>query len=307
MRRWLHPLGGALGALVLLAGMALHLTVRDEVAAIGPVFYALSLPVILVGWMGLAVWFVRQTRVMAACLFLAVVTAAWWQSVSEGDSSPRPSSTSSPTLKVMYWNMAHQPLPSAELESALVQHQPDIIGLGETGLRHGDPNALVRHLPAGYTVLRPDHGMALVVRGQGRSLGVTKVSRRSKFVELEATVDSQVWHVVLVDGDATPTLPRRPLLDRVLKAAQPKGKRTLILGDFNTPVESTWFTPWRTAGWGHSADASRTGFRETWPWPWPVLTIDHIWTSPDLAPLTLQRLRQTSSDHLALLLQVGVR
>ncbi len=305
MRRSLHVILGALGVLLLAGGMLLHLTVRDGVRLLAPVYYGMPLPLLMVGWLGLAAWFLRRPRVLVGCLAMAVIAGAWWQAVSYGGGAgtPGPAAGTGPArrLKVMSWNMAHQRLPSAELEAVVRAHLPDIVGLGEVGLRHGDPNPLMQSPPPGYTLLRPEHGMAVVVRGSVQDRGVTRLAGKSKFVEMEATVDGRIWHVILVDGDAAPLKPRQELLDRVRAVATARGRNTLVLGDFNTPVESVWFDSWRDAGLHHASEGHRAGFRETWPRPWPVLSIDHIWSSPELPPAQTTRLFMQSSDHLAVL------
>ena len=304
MRKRLHRIAGMVGSLVLAVGMVVHLSCRDFLPGLSVIFYALPLPLIAVGWLGLALWHVRQRLLMSPCLTLAFVTALWWQATSY--QPPGHASSSRAGLKVLYWNMAHHRLPSADLQCLVDQHRPDIVGLGEVGLRFGDPNPLISKVPPGYTALKPEYGMGLLVRGTANVGNLTKLKRRSKFIELDVTVDGRTWHVILVDGEADPLRSREPLLTQVLQAASGKGKDTLVMGDFNTPVESGWFDSWRTAGLHHATEGARSGFRETWPNPWPVLTIDHIWSSPDAPPLRMQRLKLNSSDHLAVLAEVAL-
>ncbi|WP_211325707.1 endonuclease/exonuclease/phosphatase family protein [Roseimicrobium gellanilyticum] len=299
-RTMLHRIAGILGCLLLVTGMLLHLTVRDGHKWIATLFYAMPLPLILVGWLIAAAWHFRQRTFLIASLCMAFLTACWWQATSYRketqvrSASPKPSG-----LKVLYWNMAHQKLPSTDLEQLIATHQPDIVGLGEVGLRSGDSNPLVRHLPPGYIALKPEHGMGLVVRGNAQVQQITRIKKtRSKFLQMDVTVDAKVWHIILVDGDADPFLRREELLGKVL--AKTQASHTLVMGDFNTPLESQWFDPWRTAGLHHATEGARTGFRETWPRHWPVLTIDHLWCTPETQPVLFERVSLPSSDHLAI-------
>jgi endonuclease/exonuclease/phosphatase (EEP) superfamily protein YafD len=297
-RTRLHRIAGILGGLLLVTGMLLHLTVRDAIPQLAPLFYAMPLPLIMLGWLVAAAWHLRQRAIHRACFALAFVTACWWHAASYRKESP-PSAASGAGLKVLYWNMAHHRLPSADLERLIARHQPDVIGLGEVGLRSGDPNPLLRHLPAGYTAIRPEHGMGVIVRGAVQVKRVKKLKGRSKFVELEATVGGKVWHLVLVDGDADPLLSRWELLDEVLIAAI-AAPNTVVMGDFNTPLECIWFDRWRASGLHHASEGARTGFRETWPRPWPVLTIDHLWCTREAKPERFERVTLPNSDHLAI-------
>lgn len=299
-RTWLHRIAGILGCLLLVAGMLLHLTVRDEHKWIATLYYAMPLPLLMLGWFIAAVWYMRQKAMLVGCVLMALLTACWWQAVSYSAES-RAYSTSIPRvgLKVLYWNMAHQRLPSADLERLITTHRPDIVGLGEVGLRSGDANPLARNLPPGYIALKPEHGMGLVVRGSAQVQQIARIKKtRSKFLQVDATVDGKVWHLILVDGDADPFLKRAELLNKVL--AQAQSPNTLVMGDFNTPLESKWFDPWRAAGLHHATEGARTGFRETWPRHWPVLTIDHFWCTPETQPEHFERVSLPSSDHLAI-------
>lgn len=302
-RAGLHRIGGGLGCLLLVTGMVLHLTVRDTHKVAGVFFYAMPLPLIMLGWVIAAVWHFRRKTLWIGCLFMAVVTACWWQTVSYRKPSLAAAAAVSRQpathLKVMYWNMAHQRLPSVDLDQLIATHQPDIVGLGEVGLRSGDPNPLVRNLPPGYIALKPEHGMGLVIRGSAGPQQITKIKKtRSKFLQVDVTVDGKVWHLLLVDGDADPFLKREELLKKVLALAH--APNTLVMGDFNTPIESVWFDRWRTAGLHHATEGARIGFRETWPRHWPVLTIDHLWSTPETRPVFFERVCLPSSDHLAI-------
>jgi endonuclease/exonuclease/phosphatase (EEP) superfamily protein YafD len=301
-RTRLHRIAGILGCLLLATGMLLHLTVRDEHKVLAVFFYAMPLPLIMLGWLIAAAWHFRQRVLLVLCLALALVTGFWCQAVSyKNEKAPLTTSSPPPSarLKVLYWNMAYHRLPSGDLDRLIATHLPDIVGLGEVGLKSGDPNPLVRNLPAGYTAIRPEHGMAFIVRGAAQVKRVKKLKGRSKFVELDATVDGRVWHLVLVDGDADPLLSREELLETVLKTSTLPG--TLVMGDFNTPLESVWFDRWRAAGMHHASKGARQGFRETWPRPWPFLTIDHLWCTQDLRPQFMERVQLPSSDHLAVI------
>ncbi|HSI63847.1 MAG TPA: endonuclease/exonuclease/phosphatase family protein [Candidatus Saccharimonadia bacterium] len=300
--RRLHRIAGMLGCLLLATGMLLHLTVRDGARVSATIFYAMPLPLIMLGWLIAAAWHVRHRLVMVACLALALITACWWQAVSY-KKAPHATALQPAGLKVLYWNMAHQRLPSVDLEKLIATYQPDIVGLGEVGHRSGDANPMVRNLPPGYIAIRPEHGMGFLVRGSAQVKQVTKLKGRSKFVELDVTVDRHDWHILLVDGDADPLRQREELLKKVL--ALVKAPNTLVMGDFNTPIESCWFDEWRNAKLHHASEGSRSGFRETWPRPWPVLTIDHIWCTPDMLPQSMERVSLPSSDHLAVFTVLG--
>jgi hypothetical protein len=201
--------------------------------------------------------------------------------------------------------MAHEKLPSADLRVLVETFQPDIAGMVEVGSRHSDPAALLTVLPPGYTAQKLDHAMAIVVRGSIRLLHQLEMGHVSKFASLEATVDGVIWHVFIVDGASHPLASRADVLSRVLSEAH-GNPHTIVLGDFNTPIESALFDPWR-AELHHAFNEAGRGLRETWPRPVPVLTIDHVWSSHDAPPLRAEKRWLPSSDHAALLVELSNR
>ncbi len=301
--KFLKPLP-RLGAAVLLLGLLLHATVADKSGVLRGVFYALPWPLMAVGWLAVALLWDTWHLVRLACVFLAVGCAGWWYAASHPP--PRSSPGVAPTLKVVSWNMAHQKLPSADLKGLLETLRPDVAGLVEVGARHGDPAPLVDSLPPGYSAQKLDNALAIVVRGSCRLLQETRVptgSGISKFAHVEAVVDGTAWHIFLVDGVSNPIASRADFLSQVLSEARGH-PRTIVFGDFNTPLESAFFDPWR-ATFHHAFGEAGGGFRETWPRWVPLLTIDHVWASLDLTPLRAEKQWPKSSDHAALVVELG--
>lgn len=292
------------GTLLLLLGLLLHLVVADAWPLFRVVFYALPLPVLALGWLAVAALWGWQRRRGRLCALVAAGCGAWWYASSW--CTPEPvQGTPNPAAKVLCWNMAHEALPSADLQQLVTEFTPDIAGLVEVGARHGDPADLMTTLPPGYTAMKLDHGMAVLVRGTVRVVHQKLLSSNSKFAALEAVVDGATWRVFIVDGASRPSTSREDVLKAVL--AEARGHpRTVVMGDFNTPLESPLFNPWR-AVLRHAFNETGHGFRETWPRLAPVLTIDHVWSSMDSPPLHTEKRWLRSSDHAALLVQLGQR
>ncbi|WP_081887675.1 endonuclease/exonuclease/phosphatase family protein [Verrucomicrobium sp. BvORR034] len=291
---------------VLLLGVVLHLTVRDRYPVLATVFYGLPLPILTLGWLGAALAGKQGLISRAVKLSLGVACGLWWHGSSYQNHVSLDPLPGQRELKVLYWNLAHRRLPHDGVARLLAVHRPDIAGFVETGRISGDPNPLVTDLPDGYQMLKTAHGTAVLVRGSARVLGAHVLPSRSKYLELELTVDGQSWRLFIVDGVSSPIRSRQDVLEQVLAQARDK-PRTLIVGDFNTPRESVWLTPWREA-FHHAFDEAGHGWSETWPRqsPLPLLSIDHIWSSKDLLPLTAQKLWSPESDHAALLTTLRV-
>lgn len=288
---------------LLTLGVLLHLVVADSWAALRVLFYALPLPVLSAGWLLTASLWGLKRRAGRLCVVAAIGCGLWWYSASW--CHPETGQSGVTALKVLSWNMAHERLPSGDLQTLVAEFGPDIVGLVEVGSRHGDPSALLSSLPPGYASQKLDHGMAVLVRGSVRVVHQTLLPSNSKFAALEAVVDGATWRVFIVDGASRPTTSREDVMKRVLAEAR-GNPRTVVMGDFNTPLESALFTPWRV-GLRHAFNEAGSGFRETWPRPVPVLTIDHVWSSADSPPLHAEKRWLRSSDHAALLVRLGRR
>ncbi|MFS4483354.1 endonuclease/exonuclease/phosphatase family protein [Hyunsoonleella sp. 2307UL5-6] len=75
-----------------------------------------------------------------------------------------------------------------------------------------------------------------------------------------------------------------------------KQNKTIILGDFNTPLESIHFSFFETYFLNAFNDKGN-GFRETWLWNMPLLSLDHVWVSKDLNILNADKIATFKSDH----------
>ena len=92
-------------------------------------------------------------------------------------------------------------------------------------------------------------------------------------------------------------------------AGSPTGHaRTIICGDFNTPLDAAAFDDWRPALRHGFADCPDwRGPLETWAFGLPVLTIDHIWLSPDLLPASAEKGSLLTRDHAWLVVDTAIR
>lgn len=295
--RWMRRLSVA----VLFLGVALHLAFRDRHPGIATVFYGLPLPILTAGWLGLATVGRPRCVTRVACLLLAVVCGIWWYASSFQHHRPAAILPGQREVKVLFWNLAHRPLPHAELARLVTDHEPDIAGFVETGRMSGDPHPLVDPAPPGYQMLKGPHGTAVMVRGTAQHVRTRKLPSRSKYVEMSLNVDGNAYQLFIVDGVSSPLESRQDVLEEVLVEAKDR-PRTLIMGDFNTPRESAWLDAWRKS-FHHAFDEAGSGWSETWPRQSPValLSIDHVWSSRELLPLTAARIWSPASDHAALL------
>lgn len=98
-----------------------------------------------------------------------------------------------------------------------------------------------------------------------------------------------------VDISGSIDVPRSWELKFVEKAVT-KTKKTIVLGDFNVPLESKYLNSFKT-NFKHAFVEKGNGFIETWFWNLPLLSLDHIWVSKDLKIIKTKKLGTFKSDH----------
>lgn len=239
----------------------------------------------------LAVLVFRNRGLRAIAGIAAILSIAeGWQSFRRDE--PPPGFPSGPSVSV--WNAGR----------ALKRHPAEWSTLGDADL-----SAVIESGPLDdeewrrFTGRSPDHewrrfdgSTMLGVRGKilsHESLGVHDRFRCHRV--RVALPDHGELTVVVADVRSQPWISRETALATVLRAAA-DDPRAIIVGDFNTPPESSWFREWRTRGFALANDGPRRGFRETWAFGLPLWTLDHVWTAPGWTTRRCD-LSRHGSDH----------
>ena len=138
-------------------------------------------------------------------------------------------------------------------------------------------------------------GTMLGIRGQILSTESLGVRNRYKCFRVRVSLPVHgEFTVVVVDIDSNPALPREQAMTGIL-AASSGDPRAIVLGDFNTPPESSWYHSWSPT-LTLANDGPRRGFRETWAYGLPLLTLDQIWTGSLWQTVRTEQVRH-GSDH----------
>ena len=296
--RWRLAIAGrcvhTAGWSVLFIGVLLHVTLRDRVDYLATVFYALPLPVLAGLASALSIGKIRR-RLAAAFAF--IIAAAWFAR-SHSSHGPPAAGTGKQEFRALYWNLNRPRTASADLISLVRHLQPDVVGCGEPGpnfMTHGGDYE--KALP-GYTCHLMPRGLFVLSKWPVKMLGRGKLDSLGAYASFDVSAPQGAVRLVLVDVWAEPLFPRKRSLEEALSYAE-GGRRCLIMGDFNTPSESVWFTPYR-AKMSDVLEAGGRGFRETWFWRLPLLSLDHTWAGHDWRILEAQKINRWSSDHAAI-------
>jgi endonuclease/exonuclease/phosphatase (EEP) superfamily protein YafD len=296
-----------LGWLVLLLGLLLQIWLKDHDPRWAIVFYGMPKPCLLALSLVLCLWPKRRRRQRWPALAASVGLALWWVSASwcvpQIDwPKDQASSPENPPLKILYWNLCRPVGLDQEMVDLVKQTQPDLAVFLEVG---GAGSVMTR-----YSQLLPDYRPELMQRGIMRLSRLKTEPSRSKILPIRAADSEFVvaghgpeFPVIVADLYPHVSRPRKPQIDAVF-AQTFRRPDAIVIGDFNTPLESVHLGQMRQH-YVEAFEVAGFGFKETWPCGLPLLSIDHIWVGPDWQVLKAEKFwRLTGSDHAALLVSV---
>ena len=249
-------------AVVLLFALAARGLWRDGMAFSAPTFYALPLPLHVAGWGARAALWWRPAR-LRSFLRLALATFCggyWWFNTASlrreiAAQSPAPGPV------VLFWNIGHTHEVPARIHELILEHEPDAAAFAEAENlgEAGRTELLARH--AGHDVISVPGGMVCMVKGRATLQSHRALPQRSWVVMVEAAftrLPGQVWHLCLADVGPLPPLPRLPILTEIFTTTRNQ-PRTIVAGDFNTPLDAMAFDEWRGAFYHAHADCPAWG------------------------------------------------
>jgi len=269
-----HGVAVFCGAVILL-GIGMHLTVRDDVPyPLFALFYALPRPLLLS--MSVTGMLAGRTRVMRwSFAAIALALGAW---VALCDVSWNgPANQALAGEQVVFWNVGHNLVEDSVAVDEMLATSPLVVGLVETGTLTPEWLAAWQARHTDYTFVVPHQGMLLAVRGSVLGQAYHRLPHNSHVAWVETRIEGRRVRVALVDLVANPLISRGDTLRRLTERLAAWDDRPLVvMGDFNTPVESVWMMPIRRQ-FREAFLTAGTGYIPTWPWPLPVLKLDQIW------------------------------
>jgi endonuclease/exonuclease/phosphatase (EEP) superfamily protein YafD len=288
-----------IGWLVLLVGILLQLWLKDRHLAWALFFYALPKPCLA----GLALFLAivpshRRWHRMAAVMVMIGLTAWWLMTSWSFKTVPTEVSTPNDEVTLLYWNLCRPSKLDQEAVELMRELQPDIAAFVEPGKE-------ISALLPSYEALLPGYTAAWMPRG---ILWLSKLPSRHRdgigaFARFEVSGSGPMFPVVVADVHPALLRSREAQLREALAYAQDR-RDAILVGDFNTPLESIYFDAYRSR-YTSALDAKGGGFRETWPIGLPLLSIDQAWVGSDWEILEARKIwRLTGSDHAAIFIRL---
>lgn len=284
-------------------GLAVRLTVKDDVDGLAMVYYATPW-IVLAVYGGVAAWYWRAWRKCAPVVALAATACAGAWGWTSWRAAPKDSGPAD--FRVAYWNCARTDWRVDGMLPMVQGWRADLLCFGE-GRTKGSlagkwqeafPDFRVQALPREMVLIGPQDAM---LRSSGTLGGA------GEFQLVNMTLGGREVYVLFVDFDALPDRSRRPAFERLYQVVDAYATKPLIvIGDFNTPTDSVHFQRLRTR-MSDAFETSGQGYAATWPMPAPVLALDHILVNKHLRVVRCEHHTSLHSDHRAVVADIAWR
>lgn len=283
-------------AFLLAAGLTLRIARCDTEGLLLAVHYATPWPLLAMLALVLALFWAFRRRLLAVGAFAVIGTGCAWAWIDASWKWNEPQTANAP-LRFVYWNAAGPKERAPAVMDYLQELRADLIAVGECGSDEGKVAKLwnTRFPGRSVAVLRGE--CAVIADGSIRHANYGSLNRAGRYHVMKLTLRDHAITLILVDFDADVTRSRAPAFEKLRDViASHRGESVLVMGDFNTPIDSPHFAmlrgPLRDA-----FEAAGRGPSETWPVPLPLLSLDHIWIHPSFRIVNAQLGWSGLSDH----------
>lgn len=268
--------------LIILALLVIHFVIKENSYNSSLLFYTFPLPVIIIGVLFLSIFLGKKNRKWNLIL-VVLLLVVWLGRSFKINSADRITDTD---IEIVFWNASHD----RNFDEAFNENMgvPDILILAE----HGDfqINDFKLKYPI-YHFYRSIRGLSIFSRSEIKILNETSSKYKTNIINFE----TYSLNIFAIDVSASMDVPRSWELGFV-NSIIPKAENTILLGDFNVPIESKYFKDIKI-NYNNAFAEKGNGFQETWFWNIPLLSLDHIWVSKDLKILKSEKIKTFKSDH----------
>jgi len=259
-------------------GVLVRWTVRDGRSFAANLFYALPFIVITALLLAAAVIWLknRRLRISAACAMAALIAGGLWIHGAYFTNARGPCEG---RLRILTWNTARGFGGWPRIADYVSGAAPDLVGLVEAGGSTTEWQQFWGQQFPDHQVYLAGGGLVVLARGEIVEKRVLRLGGPSTCADVQIEFDGRRVRVLLIDAIVGPFSNRRNLVEEVFELARAKPELpTIVMGDFNTPIDSVWFDAAREE-FDHAFEKAGSGMFATWPVPLPILAIDHVWVS----------------------------
>lgn len=290
--RWAAQIATAL----LAGGLTVRLTIGDSVPGLASIYYATPWGILTAMGIFPAMLWIRRGRwmpVLGFALGSLLCGIAWVRT------SFKETPAASASLRVAYWNVGRPNQNLGGVLDVVGEIKANVFGFGETRVTK---STAPQHVA--WTERQPDkeiltlrRGMLLATPEHATLVHDGFLNDRGQYALTETVVGGRKIFVLMADFDAIVSWSRKPAFDRLIEIIDDLGDVPLIvMGDFNTPSDSTYFSPLRTR-LRNAFEVAGRGYAHTWPMPLPMLDLDQIWVSHHFKIAGAEHRTSLLSDH----------
>lgn len=263
--------------------IVVHFSIKDTFYISSVLLYATPLPLIVLGLLFL-LFFVKASARKYYVVLAVILTIVWIKNSYVFSSE----TNTSEGLEIVLWNAYRiQNFEEAFQENGAI---PDVCVLIES-----DKEKFYEAQKAfpNYYFYFNDHAIAIFSK---TPLQIHSSATKKHVTMVHFSTNNLNFYAV--DVYANMKFFRKPMLENILSRVK-TNEKTIILGDFNTPYTSLFFENYKE-NYQHAFTEKGSGFRETWFWNVPLLSLDHIWVSPDVEIQKTEKISTWKSDHAML-------
>ncbi|KAA5827556.1 endonuclease/exonuclease/phosphatase family protein [Algibacter amylolyticus] len=282
MLKFVRGLYLVLNMAIIVALLAIHFVVKESSHQSSLLYYMLPLPIIIFTVLILSVFLSKRYR--RYNLILTGLLLIIWLSRSFKINIPEDAQESD--LEVVLWNASRE----NNFKEAFIENEniPDVFVLVEA--RRMNIKRLQIDFPE-YHFYFSGEEISIFSKTPIEGIEVNQ----NKFRTIIVSFKVKDIRFYAVDGVGSLDVPRAWGLDFIDAQIEEK-ERAVLLGDFNVPFESKFFSAIKS-NFNHAFNEKGNGFRETWFWNMPLLSLDHIWVSKDLQVIATKKINTFKSDH----------
>jgi endonuclease/exonuclease/phosphatase (EEP) superfamily protein YafD len=296
----------ALAWLALIVGIVLQLWFKDRHVSWALLFYAMPKPCLIALAFVLAVDS-RRVRWQQIPAVTAMISLTIWWAMTSLSFAVGPAKSETPNeVTLLYWNLCRPNQLDREAVEMVKELNPHLVAFVEPGKNVSPLLPSYEALLPSYTVAWMPRGILWLSRVPSRYRERGKLDGAGAYARFEVNDLGPAFPVVV--ADVTPHFfhSREQQLTEALAQSQDRSD-SIIVGDFNTPLESAMLDGYR-ARFANALEVGGTGFRETWPMGLPLLSIDHVWVGKHWEVIEAKKIWcLTGSDHAAIFVRLRRR
>lgn len=276
--------------------LIVHFIIKDRFFPLSILFYASPLPIIIGITLFLVVLFFKRRNYRTVLLVTSIVLGCIWFNNYYFFTTTEPQQN---TSKVLFWNLAKKnQLPLSYISEKANIYQPEILTFVEvTTATLSNLDSLKKALP-NYNFKILKGAMLVASTGNIEVVSVAYEDNSHKANLLKVQTDSNTFQFIITDLTASLLVNKQKPMTFLSNFAKVNSV-DFIVGDFNTPYESVFFSMLSTDF--TSFHGYTNGFSSTWPLGMPLLEIDHFWLSHKHEPIQLYKFYNKASDHALLI------